>query len=143
MDAPSGDVAWTLPDYLKARRKELRLGQAEAARRAGVGRMAWFEWENGRRAPRDSNYAGIDIAMEWQRGGVESIRAGGKPRIIPKEDRGPNEITEDEIEDALAVMRAGLRRLYPPAEVDRRIAREREEITEAQKARARQQRQAG
>ncbi len=143
MDGSSGDEDRSLAARMKARRKELRIGQAEAARRALVGRMAWFEWETGRRKPRDSNYAGIDTALEWQAGGVETILAGGEPTVLPAAEREPDSITDEEVEDALGVMRAGLKRLYPPDEVDRRIAREREEITEAQKARARRQRPAG
>lgn len=83
MDASSGDAGRSLPERLKARRKELRLGQAEAARRANVGRMAWYEWEAGRRQPRDYNHSGIDEAMEWEPGGIEVIMAGGDPTPIP------------------------------------------------------------
>lgn len=87
MDAPLGDADRSLAQHLKARRKQLRRGQAEAARRADVGRMAWFEWEAGRRHPRDYNYDGIDQAMEWEPGGVEAILAGDEPTPLPEPTR--------------------------------------------------------
>lgn len=81
-----------LAEHLAGARKALRLSQAEAARRAGVGRMAWYEWETGRRLPRDKNYAGIEEAVEWRSGSVEAVLAGGMP--VPLE-RGSSEVRLD------------------------------------------------
>lgn len=79
MDLQSGDRDNTLPSWLKRRRIELRISKAEAARRAGVGRMAWYEWEAGRRLPYDTNYAGIEDAMRWERSSVLAIQDGREP----------------------------------------------------------------
>lgn len=79
MNVRLGDAGDRLAAHLKARRQELRLGQAEAARRANVGRMSWYEWENGRRLPRDYNFPGVDSAMNWEPGSVETILSGGEP----------------------------------------------------------------
>jgi transcriptional regulator with XRE-family HTH domain len=83
MDTPPRPAAQPLRDRLAHRRRELRISQAEAARRAGVGRMAWYEWEAGRRGQRDSNYAGIEDALLWGRGSVAAILAGGEPTELP------------------------------------------------------------
>lgn len=132
-----------LAGLMDDRRIELDLSWEEVARRAGMVGMTLRRIRNGESALPRRTAAKIDRALKWQPGSVEGILADGEPEVIPKEDRSPDEISDEEVEDALSVMRAGLKRLYPPEEVDRRIAREREEIAEAQKARARRQRQAG
>lgn len=73
MNSQSGDTRTTLGSWLTSRRTDLRLTKAEAARRAGVGRMTWFEWEDDRRLPYDSNHAGIDDAMQVERGTVAAL----------------------------------------------------------------------
>src|SRR5579875_2983371 len=81
----SGDdeLRSALADYLQRRRRELELRQAEAARRAGVRRMTWYEWEAGRRLPQDASYRGLDDAMQWRRGhGIEEILAGREPEAL-------------------------------------------------------------
>lgn len=133
--------ATRLATVIAERRKELRLSQQRAADLAGVHRQTWRLWENGS-TPEDYNYAGIERALEWARGSVRTIMEGGRPAALPSE-RDPDSIPEEEIEEALAVMRAGLKRLYPPDEVERRIAHERQQIAKAQQARARRQRPAG
>lgn len=118
MNVPLGDANDSLATHLRARRKKLRLGQAEAARRAGVGRMAWYEWETGRRQPRDSNFAGIDEAMGWQPGGVEAIYAGGQPTPLPPPAKAPP-LTSDQ-RQLLDIYRALVPK-YGPKEARRRL----------------------
>jgi hypothetical protein len=86
MDTESGTSDKTLAQWLTEQRTHLRISKAEAARRAGVGRMTWWEWEMGRRVPYDSNFGGIEGAMEWPRGSVQEIIAGGKPLNEPDQD---------------------------------------------------------
>lgn len=118
MDAPSGDADGSLPRRLKARRQQIRLSQADAARRAGVGRMAWFEWEKGRRQPRDSNYIGIDTAMEWEPGGVLTILAGGEPTPIPKPEPIP---VDPDLERAKEAYEVWIRKYPTQAEADAKL----------------------
>jgi len=132
-----------LDGYITDRRRELGLSQSRAASLAGVSRTTWVAWEKGTATPEDYNHVKIERPLEWQPGSVEGILTGGAPTVIPKKDRSPDEISDEEVEDALAVLRAGLKRLYPPDEVERRIARERQEIADARAARARRQRPAG
>lgn len=80
----------SLHEHVVARRTELRISQSEAARRAGVGRMSWWEWEKGRRQPYDYNFSGIETALEWDAGSVRAILAGREPTIKPAEaPKGP------------------------------------------------------
>lgn len=109
MNVRLGDDAESLAARLKARRLELRLGQAETARRASVSRMTWYEWENGRRAPRDYNFAGIDEAMEWEPGGVEAILAGGDPTPA----QGRRQPTKAELRALLIARLAAVEAQYP------------------------------
>lgn len=92
----SGDGRNPLPGRLRERRTALRISKAEAARRAGVGRMTWWEWEEGRRRPYDSNYAGIEDAMQWPAGTVQSLVATG--RSSPTENPAPVESDDDGFE---------------------------------------------
>lgn len=91
MDTESGERD-ALPRSLERRRMELRLSKSEAARRAGVSRMAYWEWERGRRVPYDTNYAGIEDAMQWEPGSVEDLlRNGADPRPL-ETDPGLTEV---------------------------------------------------
>jgi hypothetical protein len=56
--------------------------------------MAWFEWETGRRQPRDSNYGGIDTAMKWEPGGVDAILDGREPTLLPESDPRPDPLQD-------------------------------------------------
>jgi transcriptional regulator with XRE-family HTH domain len=76
-DTQSEDDHNPLPRRLTERRTALRLTKTEAARRAGVGRMTWWAWEEGRRRPYDANYVGIEDAMEWPSGTVQSLADSG------------------------------------------------------------------
>lgn len=49
----------TLADHLKKRRRELCLGQLDAANLVGVDEDACWAWEKGRAEPRASSWAGV------------------------------------------------------------------------------------
>jgi transcriptional regulator with XRE-family HTH domain len=74
-----------LAGKITARREELGLSKSAAARLAGVSRPAWDAWENGAK-PYDSKYAAIERALEWERGSVRAILAGGAPTPRPPRD---------------------------------------------------------
>lgn len=98
----SEEDAVALAAWLKARRTELRIGKAEAARRAGVGRVSWHEWEAGRRHPYDANYAGIEDAMQVERGYVEELISKRKQQEDPpaeNHDREEQSPCRDDLTD--------------------------------------------
>jgi hypothetical protein len=123
-------------------RTERRLTWERVADRAGLSVALLRNIRAGTVPITKDSKIGIEQALHWTKGSVDTVLGGGEPTVVPSE-RDPESITDEEVEEALMIMRAGLKRLYPPKEVDRRIMREREEITEAQKAWARRQRSAG
>lgn len=68
-----------------ARREELGLSKSAAARLAGVSRPAWDSWESGT-VPFDSKWASIERALQWERGSIRAILAGGAPTVRPTGD---------------------------------------------------------
>ena len=70
---------------IRARRRELRLSERQAATRAGVARNTWAAAEEGARQPAERSVAGIEVALRWATGSVDQILAGGKP--TPQEDQ--------------------------------------------------------
>lgn len=67
-----------LAGAITARREELGLPKAAAARAAGVSRPAWDAWETGT-IPYDSNFATIERTLQWERGSVRAVLAGQPP----------------------------------------------------------------
>lgn len=78
MDAP--DAHHRLTELVKNRRKGQRLSLSAAARAAGINRDTWTDFENGTRRLREYNYAGIERALDWEPGSIDSILAGGDPK---------------------------------------------------------------
>ena len=145
--AESSGARGRLAEYMDDRRAELRrtdrrLTWEEVATRAGFSVALLRNIRVGTAPITKDSKIGIEQALGWTKGSVDAVLAGGKPTVVPSE-RSPESITDEEVEDALAVIRAGLKRLYPPEEVDRRMALERKKITEAQKVQARRRRPAG
>lgn len=62
-----------LAKAVRERRIELRLSVREASKRAGISRNTWQAVEEGTRAMRDHNYAGVEQALEWPPGHVLAI----------------------------------------------------------------------
>lgn len=75
-----------LGEHVRARRRQLGLSVSDAARDAEVNRMTWDALERGTRATRDSNYAGIEHALQWAPGSVERILEGGEPHPLQEHD---------------------------------------------------------
>lgn len=69
----------TLGTYIKSRRVDLIISQAEAARRARVKRQVWIDWETDKFTPRDTSRIKIDDALQWARGSADAILHGGEP----------------------------------------------------------------
>lgn len=71
-----------LGDYIRTRRKQLRLSVSEAARRAGVHRVTWNSWESGKSEPGDYNHAAIEAVLQWQDGGMDRLKRGEVPELL-------------------------------------------------------------
>lgn len=84
--------AW-LGEKVVEHRRKLRLSKEEAARRAGVNVKTWTSVEDGK-AVRDVTYAGVEDALEWQRGSVADVLDGNDPTVIER--------AEPEVTDAVA-----------------------------------------
>jgi len=76
-------VTTTLGTHLTRRRRELEIGQAEAARQVGVARSTWITWEKGKKFPADSNWVMIEKVFRWQTGSIAAIAKGGEPTELP------------------------------------------------------------
>lgn len=72
--------------HVKASRRKLGLGPGDAAKLAGVSRPTWDAWEKGT-IPTDKNWTAVERALEWERGSVEAVLAGGEPK--PVHDHSP------------------------------------------------------
>lgn len=71
----------TLGNCISYRRRQLRLPQTEAARRAGVSRMAWVRWEKDR-IPEKSYWDVIEVVCCWAPGSVAAVLAGQPPVVV-------------------------------------------------------------
>jgi len=107
--APSNELATRIAD----RRKELGIGQSEAARAADVSRPTWVKWEKGT-TPFDKNWAVIERVLRWERGSIEAILRGGDPIVRRDEQHAPPPIPEGVLVDPAdwAVMTADERATY-------------------------------
>jgi hypothetical protein len=65
-----------LPRAVKERRLYLRLSVRAAAKLAGIDRGTWMALEEGSRKTQDSNYAGIEMALQWPPGQIVKILKG-------------------------------------------------------------------
>jgi transcriptional regulator with XRE-family HTH domain len=78
-----------LADYIRQRRDELELTQAEAAELAGIGLSTFQKAEYGYdKEPRKHTREGIETAMRWARGSVRAILNGGEPTPLREDDNG-------------------------------------------------------
>lgn len=93
MDAPE-DAHDRLAELVKTRRKGQGLSVSAAARAAAINRDTWTDFENGTRRLREYNYAGIERALDWGPGSIDSILAGGDPK--PMGDQPPRPATGDD-----------------------------------------------
>jgi transcriptional regulator with XRE-family HTH domain len=82
-DMPRRPEPPTLGTCIRHRREQLRISQAEAARRARVPRSTWIAWEKGI-LPRQVNYGRIEGVLEWQAGSIAAVIAGLPPVPIPE-----------------------------------------------------------
>lgn len=71
----------SLGGRIKARRLQLGLSVAEAARRAGVDRKTWSAWEKDASIPDDRNHRLIDEFCEWGAGSAQAVLDGRPPRL--------------------------------------------------------------
>lgn len=76
---------------IKARRTELRLSQAEVARRGFLSSSTLEQWELGRvsKRPQPAKLEDLDRALQWQLGSAAAILTGGTPTPAP----APSEMT--------------------------------------------------
>lgn len=72
-----------LAELVKERRRHLGLSVRAAADSGGMARGTWTAVEDGSRKTADSNYAGIERALQWAPGSVAAILAGGDPTVTP------------------------------------------------------------
>lgn len=79
-----------LGEKVQEQRKKLRLSKEEAARRAGVNVKTWTQVERGEPV-RDTTYAGVDTAMEWQGGSAEAVLDGNDPVPIERPQSQPTD----------------------------------------------------
>lgn len=66
----------TFVGLIASRRKALRLSMQKAADIAGVHRLTWSAWENGRARPESYNHAGIDAALRLPSGTTAGVVVG-------------------------------------------------------------------
>lgn len=88
--AANTDPDETAPDHrqrlarlVQERRREIGLSVRAAAQASGVARNTWIGVEDAARKTADSNYAGVERALQWEPGSVDAILAGGEPRPKP------------------------------------------------------------
>src|SRR5215218_857485 len=53
---------------------------AKAGKKGGVTRLTWYALEQGRPG-RGTTYAGVEDALEWERGSIAAILEGGEPTV--------------------------------------------------------------
>lgn len=91
--AEAGDTQGRLGRHVKQRRLRLRLSVRAAARLANIDRATWASMENGSRRVAAYNHAGVERALEWEPGSIESVLNGGEPdaqsRRIGRPATGP------------------------------------------------------
>jgi transcriptional regulator with XRE-family HTH domain len=91
-----------LADYVVARREELELTQAEAAKAAGVGLSTYQKIEYGYRAePSRNTRNGIEDALRWTRGSIRAVLAGGEPTEVNDAPTEKPTSADDATADAL------------------------------------------
>lgn len=80
-----------LGHQVRQQRQQLGLSIRAAARAAGVDRATWTGLEEGTRATQDRHYAGIERALDWPPGTIESIMSGEPRQPAAPELRDDNE----------------------------------------------------
>lgn len=65
--------------HVRTRRRQLGHSINEAAQAAEVNPKTWQALERGTRAIRDHSYAGIERALRWRPGSIDTILDGGEP----------------------------------------------------------------
>jgi transcriptional regulator with XRE-family HTH domain len=73
------DAHARLAELVKSRRLSRRLSVSAAARAAHIDRATWTNLENRTRRLQQYNYAGVERALGWESGSIESVLAGGVP----------------------------------------------------------------
>jgi hypothetical protein len=66
-----------------------------AADQGGVARGTWTALEEGTRRTADSNYAGIEHALDWATGSVVAILRGGEPTLGTDREDKPQQAPAD------------------------------------------------
>jgi transcriptional regulator with XRE-family HTH domain len=86
----SDKTAARLGEYVKARREQLELTQAEAAQAAAVGLSTYQKIEYGYQSnPSRDTRRGLEAALRWAPGSIQAITAGGEPNELdPEADSG-------------------------------------------------------
>lgn len=77
------DPRQRLGQLMADRRRELRLTIVAAAAKAGFDRMTWSNAEKGLRLLAESNWAGVEQALDWAAGSVAAVFSGGDPKLKP------------------------------------------------------------
>lgn len=71
-----------MPNWIRERRLELRLTQAEAANLADVSELTWANVENGKEhSPKEKTVKGMCHALKWTTDSFDRIRRGEPPRV--------------------------------------------------------------
>src|SRR5262245_48992186 len=76
------DARHKLARAVRDRRLQLRLSARAAADLAGVARGTWIALEDASRRTAETNYAGIERALQWKAGSVARILDGGEPTVL-------------------------------------------------------------
>jgi hypothetical protein len=94
-NTPHDDTAarTRLAELVKNRRLELRTSVRAAATTAGIARDTWTGLEEATRRTAETNYAGIEHALQWAPGSVAAILDGGEPAITNTSPARPATVT--------------------------------------------------
>lgn len=89
--------------FVRQRRVQLDLSVRAIAKMAGVDRGTWQGLEDGTRTTRDHKLSGVERALLWAEGSVETILAGGRPELADQRSAEVDDEdlpTGEEIDDA-------------------------------------------
>lgn len=74
-----------LAEAVKNRRLKLGLSARSAAMAAGINRATWGSMEDNTRRISEHLWSGVERALSWAPGSVQTVLAGGEPLVIQRE----------------------------------------------------------
>lgn len=99
---PAANPLETLARHVRLRRRELQISQDDAARSVGMSPVTWGRVEKGQPV-RALTHSGIERALGWAPGSVETILSGGEPTEAEAEPpERPSVMDDPLIADILA-----------------------------------------